>query len=207
MNINKKFLLIILVITGILPVSAQITISGPTCVQAGIAYTYTINGNSISPDSPRICISGGVIAGMNTNCIGTGGISSFAVNWTGGTTGNSITVSSSSDSNTLEVNVTGSIDPGQIDSSIKQQVLDTLTTPLTIICSSAIGGSCTPSYKYQWQQSEGNMIWVDMVGETNQNLIIGKPLSREMFYRRKVTETDSNTVGISDEAAIFIRYY
>src|SRR5262249_19492270 len=115
----------------------------------------------------------------------------------------SITISTSDGNKTFKVNITSALQAGLVDSLSKEQnFLDTLSIPSTIICSSAKGGSCSPNYSYQWQQSNDAMVWEDIEGSTRQNLSFTTSVKQSFFYRRKITETNSGTIGYSDVAII-----
>jgi hypothetical protein len=54
--------------------------------------------------------------------------------------------------------------PGTISNS--SQNINYNTLPAWLNCSAASGGSCTPTYNYQWQQSSDNVNFSDISGET-----------------------------------------
>lgn len=59
------------------------------------------------------------------------------------------------------------------------------TTPALIQASVASGGSCSPTYYYQWQQSTDNVNFTDIPGATSQNYQPG-PLTATTYFRRRV---------------------
>jgi hypothetical protein len=84
------------------------------------------------------------------------------------------------------------------------QSVDTLTTPASINCSAPAGGACSPSYEFQWQQSQNNMNWTDMDGAVNPDLRFSLPVSRTTYYRRKITEKASGSESYSDIAIVSV---
>jgi hypothetical protein len=91
---------------------------------------------------------------------------------------------------------------GQIDSSVLNQSLDTLTTPTTLTCSTPSGGGCTVSFQFQWQQSFDNVIWQNITGATSAQLGFSGPLIQTSYYRRVTTNSVSNAFGYSNVATL-----
>lgn len=184
----------------------QVTISGPTCVNPGTVYQYTITGNWDSTSTMSICINGGAIYDeADTNeCTPVGPpIAKVLVDWdTSGVW--SLSLTSTSGNTTLNVSVITPLTPGSIDSASKVQMIGTDTIPATIYCSLNIGGSCTPSYRYQWQQSIDMVSWMDMQGANKQNLSIDSVLTQSWYFRRKVIEINSGSIAYSDVASVFV---
>ena len=191
---------------GYTDVFSQVTITGPTCVVPGTVYQYTISGNWDSTSTMNICINGGAIYDSidSNECTPTGRpVAKVVADWdTSGTW--SLTLTSSSGNTTLNVSVTAPLAGGIIDSASKTQMIGIDSIPAGIICSAASGGSCSASYSYQWQQSSDIVSWTDMPGATGQNLTIDSSLTQSVYYRRKVFENTSGSLGYSDVAVIFV---
>jgi hypothetical protein len=46
--------------------------------------------------------------------------------------------------------------------------------------------------------------WTDIPGATGASLVIDSSLTQSSFYRRKVTETNSRSIGYSDAASVLV---
>jgi hypothetical protein len=196
------FFLLITHMTGF----SQPTISGPTCAVPGIVYHYTIKGSWKASSTMQVCISNGIFRSKDTSmyrCTPQGGapLSSLLVVWSNPGSG-SLTLSSALGNSTLNVTVAPLLQAGTIDSSSKKQAIGYDSVPLTIVCSPDSGGSCSPVYMDQWQQSFDMLSWKDIQGATSGNLAIVSPLTQATFYRRKVTEKTSGTIAYSDIAFV-----
>jgi len=207
MKKKLKFFVLILLIEGISMSSReQVTVTGPTCVMAGTVYQYTIAGNWDSISTLNVCVSGGMIADSadRINCTPTGApVANVLVTWNNGGTG-SLTVTSSIGNGFISVVVSAPLIPGIIDSASMTQMIGYDSIPTIITCSMDVGGACNPIYSYQWQQSEDMVNWSDLPGDTLQSLSIDSGLTQSTYYRRKVTETTSGTIGYSNAAIIFV---
>lgn len=195
----------------VLSAVSQVTISGPTCVVAGTVYQYTISGNWDSLSTMQVCISSGTIAGSSatSNCTATGApLATVLVLWndSASNTG-SISLSSSIGNATLSINFAEPLIPGAIDSVSQTQMVAPDSIPSSIHCSLDTGGSCSPSYSYQWQQSPDAVSWTDIAGANAQNLSFDSALAQTTFFRRKVTETGSGTIGYSNVAVVTLNYF
>ncbi|HEV2354291.1 MAG TPA: hypothetical protein VGR89_08610 [Puia sp.] len=91
---------------------------------------------------------------------------------------------------------------GTIDSIGKSQAIPYDSVPSAITCPPATGGSCSPSYQYQWQESVDRVSWQDITGATSQNLAPAQSLQQGTFFRRKVTDSTSGTIAYSDIASV-----
>jgi len=190
-----RFFLILMPLFGFTAsVHAQAYISGPGCVMAGTVYMYTIQGKTDASPLQGLCITGGLLVDSGKSCIGKTDYSYARISWNSSSTG-SIRLNSLATNNTLQVNVTTPLNGGAPDSLNKMKTVDTLTPPGTVVCSPASGGNCSPLYAYQWQQSNNSADWKDIKGATGQNLQLNNTLTETMYYRRKVVETKSGTVG------------
>ena len=201
------FTLFVFAITGLFfnQAYSQVAITGPTCVIQGTTYQYSISGNLDSSSTMHVCINGCIIAdtSIKGSCSEDGPpLSAVQVVWSNGKKG-SLTISSSKGNASISVNVTSSLTPGFIDSaSAKQDLYDTLGVPETIDCSKGTGGSCSPSYSYQWQRSRDAMTWEDIAGATGKDLSFSQPAKHTFYYRRMITEDNSNTIGYSNMAVV-----
>ncbi len=182
----------------------QVSLNGPACVTNNTEYLYIIGGNYDSSHTWNLCVTGGSIDSTDSSCI-TGRWDPFVkISWTDSSSG-SIQLSSDSGNVSLNVNVTTQLIGGIIDSSVLIQVTDSVTTPASIVCSVPKGGSCNPSYLYQWQQSTDNLQWSDIAGATGQNLAFTAPVAQSGYFRRKVKAEGSDAVAYSSlVAAVFI---
>jgi hypothetical protein len=185
--------------------------SGPNCVLPGVIYQYKIvDASALTVQlNTQVCIHGGSIVDKNGNRLGdctqsTEPLATILVMWNDTTSG-SVAISTSEGNKTLNVNITSELQAGLVDSLTKEQNFsDTTTIPSTIICSAAKGGSCSPNYSYQWQQSSDAMVWTDVQGSTGQNLSFTSGVKQSLYYRRKITETNSGTIGYSDIAIVSV---
>src|SRR6266542_2548288 len=189
---------------------AQITgiTSTSSCGVVGYTYTYSIAG-TMDNNTMFWCVSGGggiiVQAFGNSlsfsgNCVSGMGIGQIVVKWTVAGTG-LISITSSNGSPSKSVPIVNPLNPGSITSN-KTQTISYNTAPANINCSAASGGDCAPSFSYQWQQSINSVDWTDVANKTSQNFSTTALLIQTTYYRRKVTETQSNTVDYSDVATV-----
>jgi hypothetical protein len=206
----RKIILGIAFFTGFATISnktySQVAISGPTCVMPGTVCEYTITGNWDSTSTMSVCINGGAIydAADSNECTLTGPpVARVLVDWdTSGTW--SLILTSTLGNSVLQVSAITPLTPGSIDSVSKIQMIAHDSIPATITCSADAGGSCAPNYSYQWQQSPDMAEWADIPGATDTTLSFSDTLKQSTFFRRKVTETISGTIGASDAAAVYI---
>jgi len=183
---------------------AQVGISGPTCVTPGTVYQYLITGNWDSTSFMSICVTGGIIQATGDSCTPQGTpVGQVLVSWTTMGSG-TIIVTSSLGNAGINANVVGPMVPGSIDSLSQAQMLAPGDTPVSIICSAAVSGGCSPSYSYQWQRSLDRVSWENLDSVTGLSLSIDSALTQSTYYRRQVTETSSGTIGYSDVAAVFV---
>ena len=206
--IKKKLIpglaLFILNIIAAADTRAQITITGPACIVPGTEYQYMISGSWNGSTTMDWCANGGTITGYGQCRSGTPVPSVFVIWSSGGT--KSITLNTSNPVNAASKNIFDNVafSPGAITSNASQTVSVT-TTPATVTCSAATGGSCgATNYVYQWEQSPDNVSYSDFSGATGLNLSFSGPLAHSTYFRRKVTETNSNTIGYSDVAVVFV---
>lgn len=173
---------------------------------AGSGISYVIKGSWKASSTMQVCLTGGVFSTKDTtisSCTQKNGapLSSVLVIWNSPGTG-TLNLSSALGNNSINVTIAALLQPGTIDSSSKKQLIGYDSLPATIFCSAESGGSCSPSYKDQWQQSADAVSWKDIAGATSKNLSITTPLKQAFFFRRKVTETVSGTIAYSDVAFV-----
>lgn len=187
----------------------QLTISGSTCIMAGTVYQYVISNTGDTSASMQVCISGGVIANGGNNPITctspTTSLHKILVVWNDSAIdAGTLTVTSSTGNTSLNVHFAGSLQPGTIDSASKTQIIYTSGVPNTITCSADSGGSCSPLYTYQWQRSTDMFDWVDIPNALNASFTTDSTVTQSTYYRRKVTEKTSGSIGYSDVASVFV---
>mgnify|MGYP001548070921 FL=1 len=151
------------------------SISGTTCVanmtqyryMAGIisgSLTWTVSGGYISSVSGSQGAFEGSITGNPQGAVYVTWTSAAQVHW--------VRVASSSGTPTLNIVITSSLTPGTITSG-KTQTINYNTAPAAINCSAATGGTCTPTYNYQWQNSTDNVNYTNITNATGQNYTSG----------------------------------
>lgn len=209
---NRYFLIIPFVIGMILNSCpqkgrAQIKISGPVCAVQHITYLYRIEGNEETIKAMTICVTGGSIPGLSSDCYTGKPVSFIKIRWDQSTKTGSISLASSGVVVGLAFNVeiADSLNPGIIDSSDSMQQINYNTVPDSINCTEASGGSCSPVYHYQWQVSSDATHWSNIIGGTGRNMIFFTPLKSPSFYRRKVIEIKSGSVSYSSMAAVYVK--
>lgn len=200
-KIRLLFPLVILAIAGFQG-HAQVTITGPTCINPRTTYQYVITGPWDSVSTMQICLTGGVVAGSAITCTPFAAPqASVMVSWNGGING-TLQVHSSKGNATIAIVLTDTLTGGTIADTTKAQRIGYLSIPSIVLCPVSTGGSCTPNYSYQWQQSLDLVEWSDIPGASLQNLVMTQKLIQTTFVRRKVTETSSNTIAYSNAALV-----
>ena len=164
--------------------------------------TFYLAGSYNYSDYFTWSISGGVSTSTNSSYASGYGMVSLNIRFTSSSGSISVT-SSSSGSSTFYVTTYNALSAGSITSNSSQTIPNN-TPPATIYCSAASGGSCSPSYSYQWQQSTDGTNWTDFSGKTGTNLSFSNGLSQTTYYRRKVTEGYSYTIGYSNTATVYV---
>jgi RHS repeat-associated protein len=198
----QRILLISLLVFSACVGYGQVSISGPTCVNPSTQYQYTISGNWNSGTNMSWCISGGTIVGFGTCRSGTP-LPSVQVTWNTGITSGTVTLNSSIGNKTLTVSIVAALAGGTIATN-KTQTINYNHIPAGITCSAASGGTCAPSYTYQWQQSTDNVNYTPISGASAVNLSFSTGLLQTTYYRRLVTETVSGSTAYSDVATVFV---
>ncbi|HVU95516.1 MAG TPA: DUF6443 domain-containing protein [Puia sp.] len=195
-----RSLAILLVLTGSLlsSVQAQFSITGPTCVTAGVQYTYTIAGPWTSGTNINWFQTTGTIVG---NGSGTPQPQVTVVFSSSGVV--KVTTTNPTGSATLNVSVMTALGGGTV--SNPAQTINYNKIPASILCPVATGGSCsTPNYAYQWQSSPNNSTYTNITGATGQNLVFSSPITATTYYRRQVTETGSGSTANSTVATVTV---
>ena len=195
-----RSLAILLVLTGWLtsPLQAQFSITGPTCVTAGVQYTYQISGPWTPSTNMNWFQTTGTIVGNGS------GTPQPTVTVTFSSSGVvKVNTTNPSGSATLNVTVVAALAGGTI--SNPAQTINYNKVPASINCPVATGGSCsTPNYTYQWQSSPDNGTYTNITGATGQNLTFSTPLTATTYYRRQVTETTSGGTANSTVATVTV---
>lgn len=181
----------------------------PACVIVGTPVTYSIVGSFVGNQTATWCITSGtgtILQVFGTNVTGTGNCrtatnpGSVYIQWTSSGSG-TVQLSINSTNYSTSTNIANALNPGSITAN-KTQTINYNSAPATINCSAASGGNCSPSFSYQWQQSPNNVDWTDIATKTGQNFSSTALLIQTTYLRRKVTETNSNTIDYSDVATI-----
>ena len=205
MNINLFCCVVCILLFQCVNGYGQLSIKGSTCVIANREYQYILNGNWNDSASVQLCVQGGTISGNSsgTSCkIGVG--QNWArVTWSQVSTG-SLSLNVAGNNASLTVQMTTELQGGRVDSAVSMQSLKVDSLPATISCSAATGGSCTPAYTYTWQKSLNNVSWTDIPNSNNAKLFFIAPIVQTTYYRRKVTDTSSNSVNYSTTAVLVI---
>jgi hypothetical protein len=201
---NIRFCMVLFLLFPCFYALCQVKIVGPACVLSNVEYQYQIYSDFDKNQSISICVNGGYISTINNTCYAGKYIDSVRVIWNDNVSNGSITVSTSSSNNTFSVRQTQSLQGGSIDSSIALQQIGNSDIPRTILCSAAIGGGCSPSYNYQWEQSYDNLHWHDFANSASQNLLFSEFLAGTTFFRRKCLESTSNSIAYSNVAIVVV---
>jgi hypothetical protein len=184
--------------------NSQMFIAGPKCVTQGVSYLYDIHGKWDSSAMANLCVEGGLLTDYGLNCVKGVEFSYAKIKWNNNIKTGKITLNCIGGMVSADIKIVGPFDPGKIDSLLKLQVVDSITTPNNILCSVSSGGSCSPQFSYQWQQSIDDMTWQDIEGAINKDLKIGKKISKNVYYRRKNIELSGKTITYSDEAMVLL---
>ena len=101
-------------------VYAQPEIKGPVCVVPGTEYDYFISASPDSVAEVSICITGGTFTDTKANCKTIKPHSSVRISWDDKANNAGLSVTHAAGKNSMDVNETTSLDPGEIVSSIKK---------------------------------------------------------------------------------------
>src|SRR5689334_3264398 len=169
-NICKTSVCCLILHLVTLTLFSQTSITGSTCVQAGVSYQYTISGNWNQNTAMSWSVTGGAIT--NPPASGTPKPNIF-VTWSSSGT---VSLISGIGNASIIVSVSAALSGGVLSNSA--QTITYNTAPATInSTTSASGGSCSPSYSYQWQKSTDNVNFSDLSGQTGLTLNFLSPLT------------------------------
>jgi len=169
----------------------------------GTVCHYVITGKWDHTATMQACISGGNFNDGST-CTPSGKIiNSLLVIWNTNGSG-TLNVSSSNGNASLTVTATQVLSGGSIVTGEKTQTYSRNVHQYYFHCSNPSGGSCKPSYSYQWQQSIDMLQWTDITGATKSNLTYNDSIQFNTYFRRKVTDKNSSSVAYSDIAGLSI---
>jgi len=195
---KKVLLLLFIAVTAIAyNLTAQVTVSGPQCIIPGITYQYIISGNWNASSAIKVCLRGGKLASGERCTPDSERPTSVFVVWND-TSFRKLDVTSSLGNTSLVAQATTGLKGGGINEGDKVKIYDSTITTYTFHCGVAKGGSCVPSYSYQWQRSDDRLNWVNIINATGKDLQFSASIKVNTFFRRVTTETNSNTVVYSD---------
>jgi hypothetical protein len=183
---------------------SQVRISGPACVVPGTEYQYELYGKFDKQSEINICVEGGMVAANNNSCYKVSNAKYVRIIWSEDIAKGNISITSATGKGSFSVRPTRALQGGKIDTLLKVQRAQSAGVSKTINCSPGIGGSCNPSFSYQWQQSDDNLHWKEIKGEVFQNLSYSPKSGRAVFLRRKIMDTVSNSIAYSDVAVIVV---
>lgn len=186
---------------------SQMSISGNTCANKGSSQTYTIAGNWSGQTYMSWSVSGGTISGSSSGTP----LPHITVIWSSSFTTGSVSVTTSNPSGNASLNVSAppALTGGTISNS--SQSINYNYTPTALSCSAPTGGSCSPTYTYQWYQSSSSGGTYTAVSSsagttTSQNLSFNSTwtLTSTTYYKRYTTETSTNTTAWSNIATVTV---
>ena len=206
--LKEAFLLNTIILLTILQSYSQNTISGPTCVKAGVQYSYLLSAYYSDPNTTFnyfLTGGGGTLSTGGTSGSHPGpGTVNILVTWTQAASSGTIRLSSPNGLTTLNVTVAPTFVTGTITAGQNQNI-NYNVTPATINCSAASGGTCSsPNFVYQWQQSPDNINYINVDGASSQNLSFTTSATQTTYYKRLVTETTTNQTGYSNVASVIL---
>jgi len=203
---SRELLMSTITFFAFLPIAfSQISISGPTCVIPGQSYTYTISGGWSQLTNMSWCVSGGVITGATGNCKSGTPLPQVTVTWSTTLTNGTLSLNTTTPTGTTTIHVIPStaLQAGAISNT--SQTINSGSIPATLNATAASGASCSPSYTYEWQQSFDNVNFGSVSsGGAGQNLSFTTGLTATTYYRRKVTETSSGSIGYTKTATVTV---
>jgi hypothetical protein len=200
---GQKLLMVLIALFFRNIVFSQVAISGAQCVLTTLVYQYDIKGDWKENEKISICVDGGMLSETGTTCTEKQTVSFVRVQWSEDKPTGKITVTSQAGTVNISVNITPPFNPGFIETSDKQTVAYNKLSP-SLSCTQASGGNCSPSFFYQWEQSLNKLQWTAISGATGRNLSFDTPLKQTTFFRRKVLESKSQTIGYSNEITVFV---
>jgi hypothetical protein len=200
---GQKLLLALFALFFCKIVFGQVNITGAQCVLTTLVYQYDIKGDWKENDKISICVDGGVLTETGTTCIEKQTVSFVKVQWSEGKTTGKITVNSGAGASNISVNIAPHFNPGSIETTDKQTIAYNKLSP-SLYSTQASGGNCSPSFSYQWEQSLNKLQWIAISGATGRNLSFDTPLKQTTFFRRKVFESKSQTIGYTNAITVFV---
>jgi hypothetical protein len=200
---TQKQLLVLLSVFLSSVVLGQVSISGAKCAMTALIYQYDIKGEWKEGDHINICVDGGVLAETNTTCVEKQAVSFVRVQWREGVTTGKITVRSQAGAADISVTIAPPLNSGFIQTADKQ-LLSPDKIPVSLSCYQASGGNCSPSFWYQWEESPDKLHWKEITGANGADLSFAAPLKQTTFFRRKVFERTSQTIGYTNELTVFV---
>ena len=199
----KAIVIPLFLMTGCFVANGQPTLTGPTCVVPGTTYQYLINGQWDSASTMQVCATGASFVPLNASCTKNGApLASVLLVWQPGITSAKLTLTSTKGNASLAISITTPLKAGVIVTENRLQAIAFGGVPTVIQCSVDSGGSCSPVYAHQWQQSLDQTSWTNVQGATGPNLVVGPTQQRTIFFRRKTVETQSGTEAYSNVAAV-----
>jgi len=201
-----KTLLLALALCGLTAARSQVSITGPGCVLPGVQYQYLISTPDTTGAGIHICLTGGIYSAGGGTCLDDSLVASVLVVWNTGVTSAAISFNSNAGTAAKTISLSSTLQPGGIDTASQVQTVGYGSTFSAITCTDATGGNCSPAYNYQWQQSADNLVWSDISGATGKDLSTGAALTQTTYFRRKVTEKASGTIGYSNAATVMVTY-
>lgn len=206
---SAKIIVLIFLVTILFSFNgyAQMSITGPTCANPGSSQTYTIAGNWTTSTTMSWTVTGGTITSSSSGTPDPQIHVTWSSSFSFGTV--KVTTSNPSGSASLSVSSAATLSGGSITNPT--QSLNYNTTPAALNCPVATGGSCSPTYSYQWQQSSssgGTYVNVSSTAgtTTSQNLSFnaGYTLTATTYYKRLTTETSTSTTAYSTVATVSV---
>jgi hypothetical protein len=201
-------------ITGVIPSVTNLSVTNAIiCNGTNFNYqvTTSIPANVVSyqwkkwnnPGQWDNVVNGGVISGATTNQLTFTGATplesgKYEVTVTFHSSGADCNVTS--DTRTRVLTVLPPLTPPVISSA---QTICSGTTPSQLTATAATGGSVTPSFTYQWQNSTDNSTWTDIAGATTLNY---QPpvLATSTYYHIVATDNGAYACGASTSASVLI---
>jgi len=199
----QKLLMILIALFSCSLVFSQVNITGAKCVTTGLVYQYDIKGEWKENDKISVCVEGGVLTESGSTCIEKQTVSFVRVQWSEGKTIGKITVTSSVGTSNISVNIASPFYAGLIE-TIDKQTIAYNKLPSSLSCTQASGGNCSPDFSYQWEESSNRVQWKEIPGATGRNLAFAAPLKQSTFFRRKVIESKSKTIGYTNSIVVFV---
>jgi RHS repeat-associated protein len=192
-KINKRIVIIACMLLCVWQTYAQTyTISGPTSVNAGETYTYSV--------SPGI-ISGYTWSGYY-GTVNSSTTYSASVTWNCGMTGGTIYIRNGGQT-VAYLNVTINQTPTLYGGTISpaSQTINYNTSPVQLTGTLASGGNCSSgSYSYSWYTSTNGSTYTAISGATAQNYS-SAPVTATTYFKRRVlrgtAEAYSNVATVS----------